>query len=78
MKKELLSVLSLGLLISLAPGCCNRCETSNKKKNETVKKRNPWNAKTLDDIAYNDEDEEKSALAQVDTDNDDEDVVTQF
>ncbi len=77
MKKELLSVLSLSLLISLAPGCCNKCEKS-KKKNTTVKKIDAWNVKTLDDIAYNDDEEERS-LAQVDTDDeDDEEVVTKF
>jgi len=74
MKKELLSVLSLSLLISFAPSCK---EEEKSKKPKTVKKIDVLNAKVLD-VAYDDEDENR-AFAQADTDNEDEEeIVTKF
>jgi len=65
MNKQLLSILSLSLLISFAPGCKEKS-----KKKKTVKKIDILDSEVLEN--------ETRAWAQADTDDNEEEVIPKF
>jgi len=74
MNKQLLSVLSLSLLVSLAPSC----KKENGKKKKMAKKVDVLNSKVLA-ASYDDELEDiDRTLADADIEQEEDEVVTQF